>query len=191
MDIRALTSLRSRIARLLVLARTQSAAGFEQSHLLDDGSTHTYSISGLKSPEQLEDELLSLYVWVWSLKDHLKEAFRAKGWRAQDVEDVAKGSTHLLLVSDIANRAKHGQLRESRSGKWAELADVGWTVPQSSLSKISFGAFSVGIDVEKPEEVQLRAVVRLSDGVQLDAFAVLEEAVVDWERHALSRLAAV
>ena len=191
MDARALTSLRSRIARLMALAQTQSAAGFEQSLLREDGTTHTYSISGLKSPDQLEDELLSLFVWVWSFKDHLKEAFRARGWRVQDVEAVANGSLPLLLVSDVANRAKHGELRQSRSGKSAELVGVGWTIPQSSLSKISFGAFSIGVDVQKPEDVQLRAKVRLNDGEEIDAFCVLEDAIADWERHALSRLAAV
>ena len=191
MDVRTLTVLGSRIDRLMALAETQSAAGFEQSRVLDDGTTHTYSVSGLKSPDQFEDELLSLFIWVWSLKDHLKEAFRAKGWRPQDVEDVADGSLPLTLVADIANRAKHGELRDSRSGRSAELVNVGWTIPQSSLSQISIGAFSVGIEVQTPEDVQLHAMVRLSDGVEFDAFSVLDDAIADWEKYALSRLAAV
>ena len=190
MNARELDSLRSRVGRLMAAAQMQSAAGFEQSHMLGDGSTHTYSVSGLKSPELLEDELLSLFIWVWNFKDHLKEAFRARGWKAQDVEDVANRSIHLQVVSDIANRAKHGQLRKSRSGNWAELVDVGWTIPQSSLSKISFGAFSVGIEVEKSEDVQLRAIVRLRDGTELDAFSLLEQATSYWEEHAVLRLAA-
>ena len=68
----ALEALRARIQRALTTVQRRAADGYLDSHVLDDGQRHWYSVSGIKSPEQLQDELLTLFVWVWSLKDHLK-----------------------------------------------------------------------------------------------------------------------
>jgi hypothetical protein len=185
----ALASLRARIDRLAKTARLQVAEGFKQVRASADGSSQAYSFKGLKSPEQLEDELLSLFVWVWSLKDYLKGAYRDRGWKEQDVEGFVNTSLHLQLVSDLANKAKHATLTKSRSGEWAELIDVGWTVPQSAISSIQVGAASVHVDVHKAQEVVLRATVRLKSGAEFDAFQVLDRAVVDWESGPVARLA--
>lgn len=72
-------SLRARVERTFIVARRQGADDFTQSRTLEDGSTHECSVSGVTSPEQLEDDLLTLCIWVWSLKDHLKEVFVLRG----------------------------------------------------------------------------------------------------------------
>jgi len=188
MDVAALQTLQSRIARADASARRIESPGFQQSLLLDDGNTHQYSVTGIKSPEQLEDELLALFIWVWSLKDHLKEAYRSKGLDVKQVESIANKSVALQIVSDIANRAKHGALRDSRSGKFAELVKVGYTIPPTAISKITVGAFSVETEVSNPGEVELHASIETNDGIMYDAFAVLIEAQTEWETKALPAL---
>jgi hypothetical protein len=180
--------LHSRIARADATARRIESHGFQQSYQVSDGSIHEHSVTGIKSPVQLEDELLSIFIWVWSLKDHLKEAYRAKGLDPKRIELIANECIALQFVSDIANRAKHGVLRDSRSGKFSELVNVGYTIPQTAISKIAFGAFSVATDVANPSEVELHASIETNDGVTYDAFAVLIEAQSEWETKALSAL---
>lgn len=181
MSLVTLDALRSRIERFKVAVQTQAHSGFEQSHVLEDGSTHLFKFTGVKSPEQLEDELLSLFVWVWSLKDHFKQVFRGNSRDPKEVERLVNGSSALQLVADIANRAKHGGLNESRSAKFAELVNVGWAIPMAALSKLTVGAFDVHTEVVKPELVSLHASIRLNDESEVDAFAVLDDAMNTWE----------
>lgn len=181
--------LRSRIRRTESVVRDAAAPGYAESHTLADGTTHEYAITGVKSPERMRDELLSLFVWVWSFKDHLKEAYKAKQLDPQLVEEIANRSLALQYVADIANRAKHGVLRKSRSGTFAELVDVGFTVPQSAISRISVGAFSVGVDVSNPGEVEVHALVRPRGRDAIDAFEVLAGAIDAWELHAIKQIA--
>ena len=189
MDIAALQTLQSRIARAEASAKRVESSGYQQSHQMDDGTTHHYSIIGIKSPEQFEDELLAMFIWLWSLKDHLKEAYLAKGLDAKIIESIVNNSFAPQLVSDIANRAKHGTLRNSRSGKFAELTDVGFRIPLSAVAKMTVGAFSVETDISKPNDVELHASIKVIDGVSYNAFAVLEQAQSEWESKSLPILA--
>lgn len=190
MSPEALLSLRCRIRRAEEAARKPSSEGYQDEHTLEDGTTHQCSIRGIKSPEQLEDELLALFVWVWSLKDYLKELYEAKGLEPRSVEVVVNEHRALQYVADIANRAKHGVLRKSRSGVFAELVNVGFTVPQSSIAKITVGVFSVGVDATKPNDVELHASVKTSENEVIDAFSVLDEARCILETRVIKCIAA-
>jgi len=185
----ALDALRARIQRALTTVQRRAAGGYTESHILDDGQRHWYSITGIKSPEQLQDELLTLFIWLWSLKDYLKAAYRAKNLDPQMVEDVVNDCAPLKYVADIANRAKHGELRQSRSRHFATLTDVGITSPQCAISTLRIGAYNVGMDISKPEEAVLRASVQPEGRASLDAFAVLTEAIEAWETRVLPRIA--
>src|SRR5260221_13441549 len=101
----ALDALRARIQRTLNVAQRQSAEGFTQSHVLYNGMRHSYSVTGVKSPEQLEDELLVLFVWAWRLKDHLQHCYRANKLDPKIVDEAVNGSDRLQFIADIANRA--------------------------------------------------------------------------------------
>lgn len=184
----ALDALRSRIRRMESTVRKSESSGYEQTHNLDDGTSHQYTINGVKSAEQLEDELLMLFIWIWSLKDHLKEMCKAKHLDPRLVEEVVNKSQALQYVADIANRAKHGVLRESRSGAFAELVGVGFSVPQSAISKITIGAFSVGIDVEKSKKVQLHAFVKPTNCDAINAFTLLTEALNTWDVSVIEKI---
>jgi hypothetical protein len=190
MNPNALEALRSRIRRADSAARQPAARGYEQAHIFDDGTIHRYSISGIKSPDQLHDDPLNLFVWVWSLKDHLKEAYKANNLDRRLVEEVANQCSALQYVADIANRAKHRTLRESRSGEFAELVGVGFTVLKTAIAKIVVGTFSVGLEVAKPEEVELHAFIKTKNAKPIDAFTILNEAIDVWETRVIKRNAA-
>jgi len=177
--------LRDRVNRFRVAVEAKAHSGYTETHTLPDGSEHTYRISGLKSPNQLEDELLSLFIWIWSMKDHLKELARARGADPRLIEKIADSEVSLGITADIANRAKHGYLRDSRSGRFSHLTDVGYSVPSAAIGRIVVGAFDVGLDIVLPESASLHASIEFeSSDPPIDAFAVAEEAMKAWETHA-------
>jgi hypothetical protein len=188
MTYQALESLRARIRRLEAAVRQPAGSGFEEVFSAKDGSGYTVGFTGVKSPAQLEDDLLNLFIWIWSLKDYLKEAYLRQGFEPREVEELVNRTQALQYVSDVANRAKHARPSDSRSGEFAELVEVGLEVPQTALSRLSVEAFSVGVEVAQPHEVKLCATVKLKNGDGFDAFSVLSEAVAAWESHALARL---
>lgn len=183
-----LVRLQSRISRLSAQLRAPAAHGFRQTYEASDGSAQTYSVRGVKAPQQLQDELETLFVWVWSMKDHFKAEFSARLWNAQDVERFIDSSPNLQLVADIANRAKHSTLTKSRSKEWPELTNVHLVAPQGAIASLQVGAASVHVNVGQPEAVELRASIQLRSGAVLDAFSVLDGGISDWEAGPAARL---
>lgn len=187
MNPAAIDEMRDRIRRSLQSARTASGDRYQTSYKTEDKDfTTNFTAIGVKAPEQLNDEFLTLFVWVWSLKDYIKSAFEAGGIRGQVVEDEIDSCVALTYVSDIANRAKHGTLRTSRSGQHAELVDVGFSVPQTSIQEIIVSGPDVTMTVTNPEQVEIHAFVVTQDGARLDALVVLAEAMNFWEAKLLS-----
>jgi hypothetical protein len=145
---------------------------------------------GVKAPEQLEDDFLNLFIWMWSLKDYLKTCFEANGLSGNVVENEVNRCPALMYVADIANRAKHGVLRESRSGEFAELVDVGFTAPQDSIKLITIAGPEATIDFKDLQMVNIHATVATKAGMRLDALCVLNEAMQCWEKNVLTQIAA-
>ncbi len=185
-----LDAVRARIERAFRTAVSAEGRGYEQAYQATGTDfTTIFRAIGVKAPAQLEDELLNLFIWIWSLKDYLKAAFVAQGIPADLVEDEANGCRALMYVADIANRAKHGELRKSRSGEFAELVDVGHVVPQEAIERIVVAGPEVTIHVKNPEKVVLRATVRTGSGAAADALAILNEAMNCWETNVIPRVA--
>jgi hypothetical protein len=186
-----LDAIRNRIGRAFRAAQQVSGEGYESSYQAEgtDFMTHFRTI-GVKAPEQLEDDFLNLFIWTWSLKDHVKTCFKSRGLNAQEVEEIANRSRALAHVADIANRAKHGTLRDSRSGEFAELVGVGFEAPQESIAQITVAGPEVTLLITYPQLIRIRATVRTRSGKEFDALAVLTEAIDAWESHALVQIAA-
>lgn len=185
-----LDAMRARVLRALACVQTVSGSCYEvQFRAHGQDFLTRFKARGVKAPEQLEDEFLALFVWVWSLKDYIKSAFEQRGLRSQVVEDEVNASSALMYVADIANRVKHGSLRNSRSGRYAELVDVGFSLPTKSVSKITVAGPEVTINVADPEQAEIHAAIITRDGVRLDALKVLEEAMNTWETGLLTRIA--
>jgi len=183
MTLPELQQFRERIERTMRIVQRMADTGYIESHVLTDGNTHEYHFCGIKSPEQLEDELLNLFVLVWSMKDYLKEFYKANGIDPSSVEKAVDDNLALQLISDIANRAKHGNLVKSRSRQFATLVNVGITIPQPSIQKITVGAFFVEVDVKDAENAAFRADIQCSsNGEMLDAFTTLQLGLKAWEQ---------
>lgn len=182
MKLNELEELRARVARILKRLDESSGAGFSHLYTFPNGETHHYRFNGVKSLEAFEDDLLAVFVWVWSMKDYLKEAAKHCGADPHGIEAIVDSSLELQLVSDIANRAKHGGLKKSRSGHFARLSRPSLTCPQKGIGKITFEAFDVTLDVSEPSEVDYKADVLSKSGATLgEATDVLTKAIVDWE----------
>ena len=186
-----LDAIRSRIHRAIGAVQVASGAGYEISYQAEgtDFTTHFRAV-GVKAPEQLEDDFLNLFIWMWSLKDYLKTCFEASGLRGNAVENEVNRCPALMYVADIANRAKHGVLRESRSSEFAELVDVGFTAPQDSIERITVAGPEVTLHLKDPQMVHIHATVATKAGIRLDALAVLSEAMQCWEKNVLTQIAA-
>ena len=186
-----LDAIRSRIQRASAVVRNASGSGYQTSYQAEGTDfTTNFKAVGVKAPEQLEDDFLNLFVWTWSLKDYLKSCFEAKGLRGKAVEEEANLCQALTFVADIANRAKHGELRESRSGDFAELIDVGFNAPQECIERITVAGPDVTLYIKDPQMVSIRATVATRSGGRHEALAVLNEAMEFWETKVLAQIAA-
>ncbi len=106
------------------------------------------------------------------------------------MEEEANRCQALTYVADIANRAKHGELRESRSGDFAELVDVGFNAPQACIERITFAGPDVTLHIKDPQMVSIHATVATRSGGRHEALAVLTEAMECWETRVLAQIAA-
>lgn len=186
-----LDAIRSRIERALAAAQDPSGAGYQTSYQVSGTDfTTSFRAIGVKAPKQLEDDFLNLFIWTWSLKDYLKSGFEAKGLRGKAVEEEVNQCTALTYVADIANRAKHGTLRESRSGQFAEFVDVGFDAPQDSIDRITVAGQDVSLHIKNLQLIQIHATVATNTGARLDALAVFSDAMHCWETRVLPRIAA-
>ncbi|WP_431023688.1 hypothetical protein [Halomonas sp. H5] len=189
MKVHELRSIQDRIRWALSAVSAHTGENWTQSHTFENGEEHRYHVHGIKSLTQLEDELLNAFVWVWAMKDYLKAEARLRGKDPRQIEQIANGSMPLLLVSDVANGIKHGSLDNSRSGHFATIGGVGVSMPQESIASISFGAFDVTTQIERPEQAEFKADVVAAEGNVLgSAHQVLQDAIEAWERDALAYL---
>lgn len=189
MTLADLDTIKRRIGRAFGAVRNASGAEYEISYQAwETDFTTDFRAIGLKSPEQLEDEFLNLFIWMWSLKDHLKTCLATRGLHGKIVEEEVNRCHELGYAADIANRAKHGVLRQSRSGEFAKLGDVGFTAPQESIERIIVAGSEVTVHFRDLNLVQIRATVTTNSGARLDAITVLDEAMKRWEASIISKI---
>jgi len=172
----------ARLHRLSLKVDQKSGAGFIDVYEDEQKNLHLHHVKGIKSTDEFEDELLNALMWAWNMKDYLKEMLNSQGKDPQTVEDLINSSDTLCLLSDLANGAKHGKLKKSRSGQFARLDKVIITIPQNAVSKITFEARRVETDVEDSSKVELSAPVISNEGeVVGDAGLILSESLKIWE----------
>gem|GEM_PF-961241 len=160
-------------------------SGFVQTLNHSDGSSTHLEMTGIKAPELLEDELLNLFIWIWSMKDYLKTLCETLGIAGSRIEQIANVERSLSIAADIANRAKHGVLRESRSGDFAKLQNVRISIPQSALASIAFHKPTVRIALNIPDDAELFAEIGFDSALApVDAFQTASHAFAAWQVHA-------
>jgi len=137
MDKSAIRKLKRKMARLG--ARTGDDAlvkrtGFS-AKVGERGET-IFRPGDLGEVEHIIDDLEAFYIYLWSAKDHLGELLAktvtSRKVAFKMVEDYVDRHQSLKIVADVANTAKHGELRNSRTGKYIKLGGyvtsmpVGW-----------------------------------------------------------------
>jgi len=149
-----------------------------------NGDIHRYLLEGVKSPEDVEEDILAAFGWLWDLKDNVKYYCKTKGIKSKWVETEIAADPYLCICGDIANRTKHpGLERGSRSKKNPVLGKLKYSIPQEAVGSITFGAFDVTTTISKPELVTLEMPIMSGDGRYLgDAFKYIDYALKAWEK---------
>src|SRR5438477_13134509 len=90
-----------RIRRISKEIEQKYGPGFQRNALFPDGMKVTYKFTNLKAPEQLEDDVANLCIWVWNLKDYLKTMAVSHGKTAQLVEATVDSDPYLPICADL------------------------------------------------------------------------------------------
>lgn len=147
-----------------------------------DGITERYTIKGLRPVEHLEDDVETLFVWAWTIKDYLTELARARGHKPQIIEDLVNRTPALLLVADVANRLKHSRPRGSRSGSFPRLDRPSYSLKHAALKSLTFSAAGVTVEPTDPGAVTVSYPVLDESGrIVADAVVLLNSAISYWE----------
>lgn len=102
-----LSRLRSRIQRLSRSVASKCGQGDEWSYAFEGGSVTHYCLSGLKSLHEFEDQVSTLVVWVWTLRDRIERRAEEQQRDPLMVRKAVDSSWDLRLCADLANREKH------------------------------------------------------------------------------------
>ena len=187
MNSDAVRKLHKRISRNFELLQTKAGQGYSEKYTQPDGNIVTHQITNIKSPEDLENELLNLFTQIWNMKDHLKKLGKTTA-NKKKIEDIINSDINLKIVGDISNSDKHGGLDTNykpRTGMTPRLKNVGFRIPQKAIGSITFEPYKTSIDIQQPEEAIFRAEIGFTNGEpSKDAFDVLNNALYAWETQA-------
>ena len=178
MNTEGINKLFGRINRIKNRLDIKDGNGASWDYAFENGEVHKYILNGVKSPEEVEDDISNAFVWLWSLKDHIK-----KNFKDADVEAKVNGNPYLCISADLANGLKHGGLdRTPRSSKKPKLGRLKYQIPQAAIGQLAFGAFEVAIDVNNAHLVVLEMpILDEHDNLIGDAFEYLDKCVNAWE----------
>lgn len=125
MNFSDLENIFDRAKRIRSRLDIKDGTGTNWSHTFEDNETHEYEINGVKPPEDIQDDIESAFVWLWSLKDYVKKYSVKEGFSSGWVETKINSDHYLCICADIANSVKHGGLdKKSRSNKRPRLGSV-------------------------------------------------------------------
>lgn len=185
MDFAELEKLLRRIDRFRIKLQIKDGEGEKWSYTFENGEKHFYSIAGVKSAEEVEDEIETMFIWLWNLKDYVKKYALNRGKGKQWIEVKVNADPYLCVCADIANSLKHGGLDPKftpRSNKNPKLGKLKYHVPQEALGSISFGASDVGLEIENSSLVKLEMpVFDQKNKIIGDAFKYLDYSLKAWE----------
>ena len=182
MRIDEIDALFRRMDRLSTSLQVKDGAGSQWNATDSDGQTHSYRIRNVRPIDEIEDNIANLFLWVWNLKDYLKELSLTRGKDAQFIEQLVNQDPHLPICADIANRLKHGVLKKSRSTQFPQLQRAGYKLSGEAIGRITFRTFEVDFDIADPELVEIVMGVEDRDGRYIgDALAYLRSAISTWE----------
>jgi len=182
MNVAEVVNIFKRIERLSDRLSKKAGEGYRWNYKFPDGLEVTYILKNVRSLDEIEDEISNAFIWLWNLKDYLKELSKSKGEPYKDIEIFVDDSDYLAVCSDVANRLKHGILKKSRSHKFAELGSLNVNCTQEHISEIKFTEKEVEFNITKPNEIQLTISIYDKDGEKIgDGFKFLAGGISEWE----------
>jgi hypothetical protein len=172
-----------RIKRVQKELSQKSGAGTDWNYTFPDGETHSYRITNVKKPEEIEDDITHLFLCVWSAKDYIKERVRQNGGDGNEIERIVDLDSDLAICADVANYLRHPLLKKKpRSGHYCKLGGVEYEIPQASMKTLKIGYRYVETDVSNPSGITLKMAIEDEHGNVIgDAFDCLERAIMKWE----------
>jgi hypothetical protein len=182
MQKQGIERLRDRVKYFAERAREKTGPGFKYSAMLPDGEVQHYEITNLRDLYSLEHDVSTWCVWVWSLKDYVRNEAQRAGkpgdwWKAK-----VKNSQALQVCADLANREKHEELNREWTNLQLQLGSPKFTIPQKALGSLTFTADTAIIDTADPELVEFEVPVLDGFGNRVgDALQILHEAVDAWD----------
>ena len=79
MNISDIKGIIERANRLSDRAKNIKGAGSAWSHIFEDGTETKYILNNVKPHEELEDEILNVFIWIWNMKDYFKSLLKNRG----------------------------------------------------------------------------------------------------------------
>lgn len=171
-----------RFADAISAPRFDARTGFKvESH----GRGHAVmNLGDFDEVEAIKDDLENLYIWIWNAKDYLTNVLAKKTSSpeiaSRMVNDYVNQNCALRIAADVANTAKHAELRNSRSDRFAQIGHFttstpvfqGWEDAKTRARRIK-------------ESGNAFIAIEDRDGEKLgDAVKIALEALDAWERFA-------
>jgi len=180
-----LQKLIDRVNRFSKKLKSTEGTGTKWSHTFENGETHFYTIDGVRPPEEIEDDITSMFLWLWSLKDYVQKYVNLNGKSKTWVKDKITSDSKLCICADIANSLKHGGL-DKKHKPWSEknpkLSNLKYSFPQEAIGELIFDTFDVNIKIINPHLVKLEMEIEGNNKSNLgDAFVLLQHVLLAWE----------
>ncbi|HEX3035264.1 MAG TPA: hypothetical protein VHT73_09040 [Thermodesulfobacteriota bacterium] len=183
MNINDVKNIFEQVSRLSSRVKTIKGEGAMWSYKFPDGSETRYILNEMKLPEELEDDIANVFIWLWNMKNYLKKALTHKCADSNKIESKVNSDSKLAICADIANLLKHGKLTKTRSGLFPKLGSLSYMVPQQSMKKITFRGNEVEFDYKDFENIEVKMSVVDSSGNKVgDAFEIINHTLNEWEQ---------
>lgn len=182
MKISELNQLIERIQRSIKRVNEKNGAGIRWEVNIPDFGVQKYLLEGIKDTNQVNDDVANLSVWIWSLKDHLKEFFKSIGKDPRVVERYIDSDQNLKICMDIANSYKHFHLKYDRSNQFGKLGEVRYLLPQHSIGELTYYEKEVKVEISHPEQIEVFLPVQDKNSREIgDAINYLFNGMRAWE----------
>lgn len=175
----------ARARRLREDIRKNSGPGASWEYTFPDGLTQRYTIIGIQPVECLGDDVASLFLWAWSIKDYLKKLAQTRGRNPQLIENLVDRTPALCLLADVANKLKHAELdRRRRSPYQPRLGKPEYSSDRGGLKSLTYSAEGITVEPTSPEAIELSYPIidDVSGRVVGDAVVILNAAITYWEK---------
>lgn len=182
MNISGVKKILDRANRLAKNSKSIKGGGASWSYVFPNGVKTKYVLNEVKTHEELEDEILSVFIWLWSLKDYFKEVISYRGGDPKTVEAKINYDKNIMLSADIANGIKHGVIKNSRSTLFPKLGKLSYTVPQGSMKQITVRGNEIEMDFKEFENIEIKMpITDKDDNYIVDALYLIEYVLNEWE----------